>query len=149
MNFKKILVPTDGSEFTKNAIEKSIQMAKLSGGSVTAIYVLDQSVYASMPMDSTVVNLYDTLETEGKSATEYVRRRCEEERVDVETEIVEGIPSKIITTMSKDFDLVVMGTLGKKGMTKVLMGSVAEKVIEKASCPVMVISASMRPEYPY
>ncbi len=148
MSFKKILVPTDGSEFTKNAIEKSIQMAKLSGGTVTAIYVLDQSVYASMPMDSTVINLYDTLETEGKAATDYVKKRCEDENVTSETEIVEGIPSKVIVTMSKKYDLVVMGTLGKKGMTKVLMGSVAEKVIEKAHCPVMVISASVKSDFP-
>lgn len=54
----------------------------------------------------------------------------------------------MIVTMSKKFDLVVMGTLGKKGMTKVLMGSVAEKVIEKAHCPVMVISASVKPDFP-
>jgi nucleotide-binding universal stress UspA family protein len=148
MSFKKILVPTDGSEFTKNAIEKSIQMAKLSGGTVTAIYVLDQSVYASMPMDSTVINLYDTLEAEGKAATDYVKKRCEDENVNFETEIVEGIPSKVIVTMSKKYDLVVMGTLGKKGMTKVLMGSVAEKVIEKAHCPVMVISASVKSDFP-
>ncbi len=144
MSFKRILIPTDGSEFTKNAIEKGIEIAKMCDGSIMAVYVLDQSVYANMPMDSTVVDLYDTLETEGNSAVEYVENRCEEEGIKVETEIVEGIPAKAIVTMSEKYDLVVMGTLGKKGMTKILLGSVAEKVIEKAKCPVMVISASVR-----
>ncbi|MFA6805273.1 MAG: universal stress protein [Candidatus Methanomethylophilaceae archaeon] len=141
MSFNNILVPTDGSEFTKSAINKSIEMAKVTGATITAVYVLDQSVYSTMPLDSTVVNLYDTLKAEGESAVNYVKEKCDEASVPVKTEIVEGIPSKAITTMSKGYDLIVMGTLGKKGMTKVLMGSVAEKVIEKSQCPVMVISA--------
>src|SRR5574344_1222443 len=108
MSFNNILVPTDGSEFTKSAINKSIEMAKVTGATITAVYVLDQSVYSTMPLDSTVVHLYDTLKAEGENAVNYVKEKCDEASVPVKTEIVEGIPSKAITTMSKGYDLIVM-----------------------------------------
>lgn len=144
MAFEKILVPTDGSDFTKNAIENGIRVAKLTGGSITAAYILDQSVYASMPMDTTVVNLYETLKAEGDAAVNYARKRCDAEGVTCIEKVVDGVPWKTISEMSREHDLIVMGTMGKKGMTKLLMGSVAEKVIENAQCPVMIISAAVK-----
>lgn len=143
MSIQKILIPTDGSEFTKKAIEYGISMAKLTGGNITTVYVMDQSIYSNMPMDSTVVNLYDMLKKEGEAALTYVIERCEQEKVEVMGILEEGMPSKTIVNMSADYDLIVMGTLGKKGMTKMLMGSVAEKVIERCQCPVMVINANI------
>lgn len=141
MAFQNILIPTDGNEFTKSAVEKGLALAALSGGNVTALYVLDQSVYSNMPMDTAVVNIYDTLSEEGAKAVEYVFEKGKAMGVDVTTKIVEGIPSKVIVHESKDYDMIVMGTLAKKGMTKILMGSVAEKVIEGAECSVMVVRA--------
>lgn len=66
MTFKNILVPTDGSEYTKSAVKKAMELAKLSGGKVTALYVLDQTILTNMPMDTAVMNVYNTLEKEGK-----------------------------------------------------------------------------------
>ena len=73
MTFKNILVPTDGSEYTKSAVKKAMELAKLSGGKVTALYVLDQTILTNMPMDTAVMNVYNTLEKEGKVAVDYVR----------------------------------------------------------------------------
>lgn len=143
MGFKKILIPADGSEFTKKAVEQGIRIAKLGDGAITAIHILDQAVYASMPMDSSVVDLYETMRAEGRAALDYVRGRCEAEGVEVVTELIEGSPAKVIINMSAEHDLVVMGTLSKRGMTKILLGSVTEKVLEKAECPVMVVNASV------
>jgi len=139
MNYQNILIPTDGSEFTNAAIEHGIELAKISRGKVTALYVLDQSVYSNMPMDAAIVNVYETLEREGKNAVEFIRQKAEAAGVSFEEKIVEGIPPNAINGMSDNFDLIVMGTLGRTGMNKVLMGSVAEKVIEGAKCPVMVV----------
>jgi nucleotide-binding universal stress UspA family protein len=140
MRFDRILIPTDGSEFTRRAIEKGISIAKLSSGTITAVHILDQAIYASMPMDSSVVDLYETMRAEGMAALDYVTERCHTEGVEVVAKLIEGSPAKVIIRMSADHDLVVMGTLGKRGMTKILLGSVAEKVLERAECPVMVIN---------
>lgn len=148
MTFQKILIPTDGSESNKNAVENGIELAKLSGGSVTALYVIDQSVYSSMPMDSAVANLYETLKAEAEAAVKYVKERCRIKGVACETLVAEGVPAKTIAEIAGRHDIVVMGTLGKKGVTKLLMGSVTEKVIEKAECPIMVISTSVKKDGP-
>ncbi|MDD3379146.1 MAG: universal stress protein [Candidatus Methanomethylophilaceae archaeon] len=142
MNFQNILIPTDGSESIKFAVEKGLNLAKISGGKVTALYVLDQSVYSNMPMDTAVVNIYETLEKEGEEATDYVDKEGAKMGITVEKKVLEGAPSKTILNISEKYDIIVMGTLGKKGMTKVLMGSVAEKIIENATCPVMIVRAN-------
>ena len=140
MSFEKILLPTDGSVFTNPAVDKAMELAKVSKGTVTALYVVDQSVYSNMPMDAAIVNVYETLEKEGREAVAYVKEKAAGVRF--EEKIVEGIPSGAINAVSKDYDIIVMGTLGRTGMSKVLMGSVAEKVIEGSKCPVMVVRSS-------
>lgn len=148
MNFGRILLPTDGRVYTSPAIDKGIELAKLSGGKVTAFYILDQSVYSSMPMDAAIVNVYQTLEKEGHDAVAYVKRKAEEAGVGFEERIVEGVPANAINSVSGDYDIIVMGTLGRTGVSKALMGSVAEKVIEGAKCPVMVVRPSKEERRP-
>jgi len=139
MAFKKILVPTDGSEYTKPAIMQAIELAKLTGAKLTALYVLDQTVLTNMPMDTAVMNVYKTLEKEGQEAVDFVTKSAQEAGVDVEVTIKEGTPVKVILEESPNYDVIVMGTLGRTGMSKLLMGSVAERVVRAASCPVMVV----------
>jgi len=140
MSFKKILVPTDGSEFTKYAVDIAIELALLSGGKVTAVYVLDKTVYASSPMDASLVNVYDALEKEGTTATSYVAERAKAAGVDAEEKLIEGTPSKVILQEADagGYDVIVMGSLGRTGISKLLMGSVAEKIVQNAKCPVLV-----------
>ena len=141
MAFNKILVPTDGSEYTKAAVRKAMELAKLSGGKVTALYVLDQTILTNMPMDTAVMNVYNTLEKEGKEAVDFVRDLGASEGVEVEVVIKEGTPVKVILDESANYDIIVMGTLGRTGMSKLLMGSVAERVVRASQCPVLVVRA--------
>ena len=141
MDFQNILVPTDGSEYTKAAVKKAIKLASLTGGKITALYVLDQSILTNMPMDTAVMNVYNTLEKEGKEAVDYVRELGEESNVPVEASVKEGSPVKVILDESEKYDIIVMGTLGRTGMSKLLMGSVAEKVVRASQCPVLVVRA--------
>ena len=141
MSFKNILVPTDGSEYTKAAVKKAMELAKLSGGKVTALYVLDQTILTNMPMDTAVMNVYNTLEKEGKEAVDYVRDLGTEEGVEVAISVKEGSPVKVILDESANYDIIVMGTLGRTGMSKLLMGSVAERVVRASQCPVLVVRA--------
>ncbi|OPY31128.1 MAG: Universal stress protein [Methanomassiliicoccales archaeon PtaU1.Bin124] len=137
--FKKILIPTDGSEYTKTAIAKGLALAKQMGSEVTAMYVVDQTSFINFPMDSTIVSVYTLLEKEGKDAIDYVIKEGEKVGIKVNTLIEEGSPSRKIVDASKNFDLIVMGTLGRTGISKILLGSVAEKVIRFSECPVLVV----------
>ena len=139
MMFSKILVPTDGSEYTKPAIKKAVELAKLTGGKITALYVLDQTVLTNMPMDTAVMNVYKTLEKEGQEAVDFVMNLAKEQGVEVEVSVKEGTPVKVILEESSNYDIIVMGTLGRTGMSKLLMGSVAERVVRAADCPVLVV----------
>lgn len=142
MSFSNILVPTDGSEYTKAAVQKAIELAKISNGKITALYVLDQTILTNMPMDTAVMNVYNTLEKEGKEAVDYVRDLGAQEGVPVELSIKEGTPVKVILEESSKYDVIVMGTLGRTGMSKLLMGSVAERVVRASNCPVLVVRKS-------
>jgi len=138
MTFGKILVPTDGSEFTKSAVKTAIELAKISGGSIVAMYVIDQTLFINAPMDSAISSVYSVLKKEGNDAVEFVRAEGERQGVRVDTLVLDGSPVKTIVESSGEYDLIVMGTLGRTGMSKLLMGSVAEKVVRHSKCPVMI-----------
>lgn len=139
MAFKTILVPTDGSEYTKFAVKEAVDLAAATNAKITAVYVLDRALFSNMPLDTAVLNVYTVLEKEGKEAVEYVKAEGDKAGVEVETKVVEGTPVKAIVEMSGDYDLVVMGTLGRTGFSKLMLGSVAEKVVRHSNSPVLVV----------
>ncbi len=145
-DFKKILIPTDGSENTKAAITQGLELARVMGSEVTALYVVDQASFVNFPMDATVVSIYSLLEKEGKDAVDYVVNEGQKLGVKVTPKVVEGSPAKKIVDEAENYDLVVMGTLGRTGISKLLLGSVAERVVRFAPCPVLVVRAETSEE---
>ena len=79
--FKKILIPTDGSEYTKAAIEQGLDIAKLMNAEVTALYIVNQTAFVNFPMDSTVVSVYSLLEKEVNGRGRLCEARRGEEEV--------------------------------------------------------------------
>jgi len=140
--YKRILLPTDGSEYTKAAIAQGLDLAAMTGAEATALYVVDQTSFINFPMDSTVVSVHHLLEKEGKEAVDYVIKEGEARGVKVNVLVAEGSPAKKIVDEAKNHDLVVMGTLGRSGFPRLLLGSVAERVIRFAPCPVLVVRSS-------
>jgi len=140
---KKILIPTDGSEYTNAATMHGLALAKLAGAEVTALFVIDDDVYMTKTwgpaMPTTVPDLTKVLEDEGKKAVAFVQTEGQKMGVKVISKIEWGSPATKIVHDSKDFDLIVMGTLGRSGVSKFLLGSVAEKVVRFADCPVLVV----------
>ncbi len=145
-DFKRILIPTDGSENTKAAITQGLELARVMGSEVTALYVVDQASFVNFPMDATVVSIYSLLEKEGKDAVDYVVNEGQKLGVKVTPKVVEGSPAKKIVDEAENYDLVVMGTLGRTGISKLLLGSVAERVVRFAPCPVLVVRAETSEE---
>lgn len=143
--YRSILIPTDGSENTKTATAHGLALAKLSGAEVTALFVIDDDVYMTKSwgpiMPAAVPDLTRVLEDEGKKAVAAVQTEGEKMGVKVTTSIEWGSPASKIIEDSGKYDLIVMGSLGRSGMSKFIMGSVAEKVVRFAECPVLVVKA--------
>jgi nucleotide-binding universal stress UspA family protein len=138
---RKILIATDGSDNTKEAVSYGLWLAKELGAEVTALYVVDQTSFGSFPMDSSIVSVYSLLENEGKKAVEDVKAEGDSKGVKVTPMVLEGSPTRKILEVAAGFDLVVMGTLGRSALGKLFMGSVAERVTRYAPCPVLVVRA--------
>jgi nucleotide-binding universal stress UspA family protein len=137
--FKKILIATDGSKSTESAILTGLELAKIMSASVTALNAVDGPILLSAPADSEMVKLYTILEKEGMSAVMRVKELGDAMGVPVEPKVISGHPVKTILDESAGYDLIIMGSLGRTGMAKILIGSVAEKVVKLAKCPVMVV----------
>ena len=139
--YKKILIATDGSEYTKSAIDYGIELAKNTGAKLYAIYVIDTAAFASIPMDAAWESMYELLKQEGDDATGYVADKARAEDLEVEQHTIEGHPAEEIRKFAEgnSIDLIVMGTLGKTGLDRFLLGSVAEKVVRTSKIPVLVV----------
>ncbi len=139
VGFKKVLIATDGSKFSKAAEKKAIDFAKSYGGELTIISVVDvpPEFYAESP------NTVDELVNKAKSYVEAVKKEAESSGVKAETIVKEGESFWVITETAKDIgaDLIVMGSYGRTGLKRLLMGSVTEKVIGYAPCPVLVVKS--------
>ena len=139
--YGKILIAVDGSESNKAAVDQGLEMAKIFGSKVTAVSVADPGPSATVPRDSTAA-YRKSIHDESRSALCYVKEKADALGVDAEYKVVEGHPSEVIASMSADFDLVVLATLGKTGFRRLALGSVAETVIRSAKCTVVVCRPS-------
>lgn len=139
--YKKILIATDGSDYTKNAVDYGIDLAKNTGAKLLTIYVVDTAAFASIPMDAAWESMYELLRQEGDVAMKYVAEKAEKEGMEVEENIIEGHPADEIIKYSEknSISLIVLGTLGKSGLDRFLLGSVAEKVVRNSKIPVLVV----------
>ena len=146
--YKKILIATDGSEPNKNAISYAIELAKISGAKLYALYVVDTAAFASIPMDAGWEMMYGLLQEEGKSATTAVEDLAKDAGIEVVEEVLEGHPSHEIIEFAEqnEIDVIVMGTLGKSGLDRFLLGSVAEKITRNSNVPVLVVRGTAKEE---
>lgn len=137
--FERILIPTDGSKASRKALETGLGVAKLMDATVTGLYVLDDSAYAAFPGDVEWDTIKDMLAEEAQRALGELEDACEGHGIDCSIQTREGHPAQQILDASEDHDLLVMGTHGRSGLEHLLLGSVTEKVIRHADCPVLVI----------
>ena len=129
--FKTILVPTDGSEYAGRAEDIAISMANKFNARIVGVYVIDEKL----------IYPYDVLEDEGKSILKNLSKKAKEKDVIVDEILVFGDPRKDIITITKrmNADIVIIGTHGKKGLEKIILGSVAESILKSADVPVLLV----------
>ncbi len=141
--YKKILIATDGSENADSAILSGIDIAKKLDAKVYAICVVPTHPSSSMPIGSRMMQWevpFKVMMEEAEKAVEQVADACSSSGVEVETVVLEGHPAEEIVKYAEDrkIDLIVMGSLGKTGLTRLLLGSVAEEVLRHSKVDVMV-----------
>jgi len=139
-NIKKILVPTDGSDYSMRAAEHAVSIAKMLDAQIIVVYVVDEVVVNQIKATERE-NVEQELKQDGKRYVKYVLGLAENAGVKADSILAKGIPFEQIVHLAKELniDLIVMGTYGRRGAERILIGSVAERVIEYSSCPVLVI----------
>ena len=140
MMYKKILVPTDGSEFAKKAQKHALFLAGVSGAEIVAVSVTENNFVNGLPLDEEVKQLNEMLkERSEENLKEF--DKLNENDVKINHVVREGSPAKVILEVAseEDVDLIVMGSSGKSGFDRFIMGSVADKVVNSAKCAVLVV----------
>jgi nucleotide-binding universal stress UspA family protein len=137
--FKKILIATDGSERNKAAVEEALQIGRVCGSTVVAAYVIDLGAFESASADVVIRDTWTVIQREADATLARVREQAE--GVNLETIVLEGKPAPEIVRYATEngIDLIVIGTQGKRGLERLLLGSVAEQVIRSAPCRILVV----------
>jgi nucleotide-binding universal stress UspA family protein len=139
--FKKILIATDGSVKNQPAVTKGLELAREFGSIIYAIYVIDETPFTSSQPEILTGEVYMKLKDEGGKAVEQVKRIAN--GVKVETLVLSGRPAHVITefAVKNNVDLIIVGSQGKSGLERLLLGSVAESIIRMADCMVLVVKS--------
>lgn len=142
--FKHILVPVDGSDTSLLAVSKAAGLAKAFGSAVTALYVVDPYPFTGVGADFAYgqAQYTNAAKAEANAALEAVRKAMGDAGVPVTTVVGEGhaVHEGIVRALEgTDIDLVVMGSHGRRGLEKLMLGSVAQKVLGVVRVPVMVV----------
>jgi nucleotide-binding universal stress UspA family protein len=139
-SFRHILVAHDGSSHSERAFAAALDLATLTDASLTVCYVVDLANLANIvgttyfAADTTVT----ALQQQGKRVLEGVRKV----KPDVATELLCGIPADEILEYARKLnaDAIVMGSHGRSGISRAILGSVAEAVMRRALTPVMIVA---------
>ncbi len=144
LEFKNILIATDGSQYSLTAASEAIGLAKRNSSMLTVIAVVPSELATPADVDFSIAQREHIAEKEMHEAeknAKAVKEAALKEDVSVRAFILSGKPADAIieTATERKADLIVLGSHGRTGLEKLLMGSVAERVIVLSSCPVLVV----------
>lgn len=133
--YDAILLPTDGSPAAEAATEHGIHMAARNDATVHAVYVADVTDIGTLAEDD------EDLVEQGYEILDSVVREAEDAGLDVVEDVLEGTPHERLLEYARrnEIDAIVIGTHGKSGLSRVLLGSTAEKVVRESPVPVLTV----------
>ena len=143
MEIHRILAPTDFSDLSKQGLKSALELAQSFGAKLVLIHVVEPPPY---PVEGLIpsplgATLLDDLERQASQELARMRVDTQGSAVDVERRVVVGIPYRKIVEVAEEekADLLVVTTHGRTGLVHLVMGSVAEKIVRTAPCPVLTI----------
>jgi nucleotide-binding universal stress UspA family protein len=150
VTYKRILVPVDGSPTSVAGLNEALKLAKNQRAKLRLLHVIDELVVFNTP--ETAVNIepiIEELKRGGKRVLLAAERLARAKGVRTESELRESAGvrvSDVISAQARRWraDLIVMGTHGRRGVNRMLMGSDAELVVRNASTPVLLVPAAGR-----
>jgi nucleotide-binding universal stress UspA family protein len=144
--YQHILVALDGSSFSKRALKEAVNLAVLTKGVVHPIYVVDKTPIFSYAGYFDPITLVDALRQDGRSVLEEAEQACVDAEVPCRAELIESesLSDDIATIVLRHgdqvhADLLVLGTHGRRGVQRLVIGSVAERVLRFSRCPVLLL----------
>jgi len=138
IGWKNILVATDGSKYSEAAIEESINYAKSYNGSLNVVTAVD----VTEEFEVNVPDLVDKLIEKAKSTLNEIKKKAQDAGVNTEVMVRQGEPYRVIIDLAKQVnaDIIIMGSHGRTGLTRLFMGSVTSRVIGHTPYPVMIVN---------
>ncbi len=142
--FKEILIPVDGSRYSLAAVRLAGRLSRIHSSRITIIHVIDTQIEEQLCRlkKDECETIRRNMQEEAEGLVQDMKRELLELGVDAETMVLRGTPHEIILDIAskKETDLIVMGKLGRRGIKRILLGSVAERVLEFSTCPVLCVS---------
>ena len=140
--YKRILVPVDGSPTSIRGLDEAIGLAKLGGGSLRLVHVLDRVVFPGG--ETYTVDVFGLLREAGERILQKMKAHAAAAGVDASTFLSEVLPGRVcdvVVEQAKQFgaDLIVLGTHGRRGVSRLLVGSDAEQIVRVAPVPVLLV----------
>jgi nucleotide-binding universal stress UspA family protein len=146
MQFRHILAPTDFSEYSKKAVVSALELARTFGAKLTILHVVELPLYpvegyVPPAVNATWPTFLDDLERQATQDLAQLVPEAESSDVEVVRLVAVGSPHRKIidTAEAEQVDLIVMATAGRSGFSRLIMGSIAERVVRTATCPVLTI----------
>ena len=144
--YKRILVPVDGSQTATKALRSALQMSKESGGMVRIIHLIDATAYLSgaEQIAGYPADLAGSMRSGGKKVLEDAMEIATAMGAQADTQLFDTFDGRLADVASDaakawNADLIVVGTHGRRGLGRVLLGSGAEQILRQAPIPVLVI----------
>jgi len=136
--YDRILLPTDGSRGNSRAVDQAIGLAEETDAVLHALFVVENIPSAPEMSDG---QFQARLEQIGEEAIEDIRARADDAGVEIETALENGDPHRAIIEYADgiEADLIVMGTHGRSGLDRYLLGSVTERVVRASDVPVLTV----------
>lgn len=142
--YRRILVPVDGSPTSKLGLQEAIKLAKATGAKLRLVYAVNDFVidsdYLTPP---TYELLLEGLRIDGREILEEAKQMASQAEVELTTDLIEttGRVSELILAAAREWpaDLIVMGTHGRRGLNRLVLGSDAEMVLRSAPVPVLFV----------
>lgn len=144
--YQRILVPYDDSPTARLGLDEATRLARSSGGRVRILYLIDELSYAN-GFETGAIYASDVLPAIRKAGAEILdraRARMAAAQVEVDTLLLEGLDKRLAEHVQDQAllwqaDLIVIGTHGRRGMARLLMGSDAEQILRLAPVPVLLV----------
>lgn len=153
--YERILVPVDGSATSNRGLDEAVRLAKLAGSRIRLLHVVDE-LYAAMGMPGfgeASVNVLQMLKEGGQKVLVDASARVKAQGVGVDTVLVDTLSGRLheqVLQQARDWGagLIVLGSHGRRGVERMVLGSDAEQIIRNSEVPVLVVRVPRAPDAP-